>query len=432
MRNLRCIPIILMLMTAAYSQDNLMTLDECIQTALKNNTNILNARAMLQDYRLQKKVAMSDYLPTVGLSLDYYHQEIKMAKTQFQLQSPFFVNREYSAGLSVQQTLWDGGRTIANNKRAEADYKASKFAVDNTRQELIFLVEEAYLNLLKQKQLTRVYKETLNSSLEALHKSESMEAVGMAVRTDVLKAKVKVEDDRLMLIKAQNDFETAKANLNYLMGVDVNRPLEVSEIIALETMNVEYEEAVKIALSNHPQLKKAKYEKESAQHTIAMERSAILPQLTGSYRFGTESPNLWELKNPFNQEYNWSAVLSLSVNLFDGLASHANIQRAKIGKRSAEDNYEQIKRDVIMEVKKAYLGLEEAQKSIAAAAARVASAEEDLKFSTTRYELGTGTILEQIDAQVALTSARAQKIQAEYDYRFAQSRLKKAMGKLNY
>jgi outer membrane protein TolC len=44
--------------------------------------------------------------------------------------------------------------------------------------------------------------------------------------------------------------------------------------------------------------------------------------------------------------------------------------------------------------------------------------------------LGSGTMLEQIDAQTALTSARAQKIQAEYDYCFAQSRVKKAIGLL--
>ena len=257
-----------------------------------------------------------------------------------------------------------------------------------------------------------------------------MEAVGASSRTDVLKARVKAEDDRLTLIKTQNAVAFAKANLNYLMGVDVNNDVTVEEISAPESMDIAYEDAVKSAMDNHPLLKKAMFDKKSSQHSITMAKSAIMPQLAGYYGFGTESTDIMDFSDPFKDEFNWYAGVQLSLNIFDGFAAPSNIQRAKIGRQYAHDNLEQVKRDVTVEVKGAYLGLDEAEKSIAAATERVLSAEEDFKLSTARYELGAGTILEQIDAQVALTSARAQKIQAEYDYRFAQSRLKKAIGEL--
>jgi outer membrane protein TolC len=133
---------------------------------------------------------------------------------------------------------------------------------------------------------------------------------------------------------------------------------------------------------------------------------------------------------PFDNQFSWSTGISINLNLFDGLSTQANLQRAKIGEKYAEDNLEEVRRQVLLETQTAYLGLEEAKNNIEVAKQRVLAAEEDLKLSTARYELGSGTILEQIDAQVALTSARAGKIQAEYDYRFAQSRLQKAMGRL--
>ena len=420
----------ILLIYSAWAGEAPLNLDECVKTALENNTTMWNAQAVLEDYRLRKAVAVADFMPTVYASMDYTHQEYKTKYTPFQLQTPFFINREYSAGLNLSQTIWDGGYTIANYNKSKMDYYSSKYDFENVKQELIYSVEEAYINLLKQHQLLTVYEQTLESSSEALRKAESMEAVGAASRTDVLKAKVKMEEDKLNLIIAQTNLEVARANLNYLLGFDVNRQTEIVEIEPPQPLELEYEEAVKIALENHPALKKAKYDLESAEKVIVMARSTIMPQLTGSYRFGYSSPAFDDMARPFDSEYNWSAMVTLSVRLFDGLSTYANIDRAKVGKRSADDNLEQVRLDVTLEVKVAYLGLEEARKSITVARQRVISAEEDLRLSTARYELEAGTILELIDAQVALTSAQYQKIQAEYDYWFAQSRLMKAMGKL--
>ena len=430
MKRFLFLPLILILTSVLSAAENPLTLEECAKIALKNNTTILNAKANLEDYRLRKSVARADFMPTISVGMDYIHQEYKTKYTPFMLQSPFFITREYSAGLNLNQTIWDGGYSIASFKRSKSDYMASQYDFKNVRQELIYSVEEAYLNLLKRRQLLVVFEETLKSSVEALRRAESMEEVGSASRTDVLKARVKVEEDRLNLIIAQTSLEVARANLNHLLGFDVNRETTVVEVDPPTPLDIDYEKAVQIALEDHPALKKALFYEKSAEHSISMARSGMLPQLSGSYHYGYSSPAFDDMVHPFDNEYSWSVGVSLGINLFDGLSTYANVSRAKVGKRAARDNLEQARRDVILEVKAAYLGLEEAEKSIVVATERVISAEEDMKLSTARYELEAGTILEQIDAQLALTSARAQKIQAEYNYRFAQSRLTKAMGKL--
>jgi TolC family type I secretion outer membrane protein len=418
------------LAVTASAEDKVWTLNECIETALQNNPSFLKAQGTLEDFRLQKSVARAGLLPQVTFGADYTHQEYQTERTQFQLQSPFFVNREYSAGLNLQQTLWDGGNSLANFNKAQSEFQASNYDFEDIKQTLIYTVEEAYLNLLKQNQLLTVYEETLKSSIEALKKAQSMETLGAVAHSDVLKAKVKVEEDRMLLITTQKNLALAKANLNFLIGADLRQEITVADIGAIEDRSLPYDDAVNFSLENHPALKKAGYDKKSAQYTITMARSSYLPQIEGFYRYGYSSVAFSEMLQPFDNQFSWSTGISINLNLFDGLSTQANLQRAKIGEKYAEDNLEEVRRQVLLETQTAYLGLEEAKNNIEVAKQRVLAAEEDLKLSTARYELGSGTILEQIDAQVALTSARAGKIQAEYDYRFAQSRLQKAMGRL--
>jgi len=169
----------------------------------------------------------------------------------------------------------------------------------------------------------------------------------------------------------------------------------------------------------------------SAEKEIRMAKSSFLPQFSGRVNYSWYHEDFDKITSMFEEDYNWSATLSLSISLFEGFSRPANVSRAKVGYRSMRINELQYKRDVIMSVKTAFLRIIAARKQIEVTRESLISAEEDLKQSSARYQLGAGTMLEKIDAQVAVTSARVNNIQAEYDYRLAVTGLKKAMGILN-
>jgi len=415
-----------------------LTLQECIKIALENNTSLLRAEASHKDTQLLKSVARADFMPSIGVGLGYNHTRVGASSQIFVdpvtgLQRPVqegYTSRTYSSGISVSQTFYDGGYSIANYKKSRNDEKASRFNLESTRQMTIYNVEESCLALLKSQALLEVYRETIRSSEEALKKAQSMELIGAAPRSDVLKAKVKFESDKMRFIQAENEVEVARANLNYVLGFDVNRQTEVSDPSIETRWDLTYDEAVELAKDNHPELKKRNFEIESARNEIRMAKSSYLPQLTGSLNYSWYNEKLSNIGNMFDEDYNWTGRINLGISLFEGFSRPANVSRAKIGYKSLKILESETERNVLLEVKTAFLGMKAAEKQIEVANESLLSAEEDLKQSTTRYQLGAGTMLEQIDAQVAITSARANKIQADYDYRLAITRMKKSIGML--
>ncbi|MEK7316189.1 MAG: TolC family protein, partial [Candidatus Eisenbacteria bacterium] len=98
----------------------------------------------------------------------------------------------------------------------------------------------------------------------------------------------------------------------------------------------------------------------------------------------------------------------------------------------AEAGRRQMELDVAVEAQQAWLLLKEAIERIAVAGEGVASAEEDHKFSKSRYELGAGTYLDLLNAAVGLEQARQQLVEAQADARVAEAALERAIGERRY
>jgi outer membrane protein TolC len=133
--------------------------------------------------------------------------------------------------------------------------------------------------------------------------------------------------------------------------------------------------------------------------------------------------------NFFKEEYTWWVGASLSLNLFDRFATSSSVGMAKANYRRAEYSLEKAKLDAIKEIKSLGFALNESRERIAVASETVEQAMEDLRLAEERYRVGAGTMLETIDAQVALTQAKADVIDAKCDYLIAKADLARAAGR---
>jgi outer membrane protein TolC len=98
----------------------------------------------------------------------------------------------------------------------------------------------------------------------------------------------------------------------------------------------------------------------------------------------------------------------------------------------AEANRRQLELDVAVEVQTAWLALREARQRIEVAMEGLASAEEDYKFSKGRYDLGAGTFLDLLTAEVNLSQAKRAHVEALADARVAEAELERAVGEKRY
>jgi outer membrane protein TolC len=120
--------------------------------------------------------------------------------------------------------------------------------------------------------------------------------------------------------------------------------------------------------------------------------------------------------------------VSVTYNLFDGGLRSAGIQRSRIGLENARLNLEQQRREVALAVETAHLELVRLDKILEISEGTLAVAGEDLKLARESYEVGQGTLLELLDAQVNFTQARSSRVRARHDLAVARANIERLLG----
>ena len=120
--------------------------------------------------------------------------------------------------------------------------------------------------------------------------------------------------------------------------------------------------------------------------------------------------------------------MKLSWNLFDGLATRGRVQQAAALHERAKVDVEDAGRRIEIEVRTAYSSFIEADEVLKSQEKVVEEAEEALRLARARNDAGTGTQLDVLSAQTALTESRTTQIQALHDYAATRARLERAVG----
>jgi TolC family type I secretion outer membrane protein len=424
----------------AGAQEGRLTLDECVELALKQNPDIIRGEFTLKMAGKDMTIAMSNFLPQVSGQMGYYHSEI--GPTLYQridpgtgIPVPALTGTTVAwgsyAGVSVRQTILNGGSNIFGMVQSKHLKRSAEYTFDDTRQTTIYIVKERYYNLLASEKLLEVAEETLKSSSESYKRADVFNQVGKAPKSDVLKAKVQLESDRLALIEAQNALAIARASLNHILGFDVDQTIRVVDNLNIPEMEVEYEDVMDNALTNHPYLLMSTYNEKANKAGVGVSLGQFLPGLSAYFSYDWSHKDFDEIGSALDRNYRWSMGVSLSVPIFSGFYRLASLNKSRLLHLSSKAALDQAKRDIALEAKQAYFDVEQAKKKIAVTENQVEAAEEDLRLNREKYNLGAGTMLNLIDAQVSAASAKSENIQALYTYKFAIARLQKAMGKLD-
>ena len=414
------------------------SLDECIQLAVKNNATLIAAKNTYNVAKSDVWTGWGRLLPSVDSRLgysrrvfgptDYVKYDEATGEAIFGI-TGVRTSKGYSASISASQGWSLGGYDFYSIREKNASKNSAKSSYQLTRQELILLVKQAYFDVLAAKMLLDIQKESLKRAKEQLKIAETRYELGAASFSDVLKAKVQYGDVELTLISADNTLKLAKATLNSWMGQNVDSPIDVEENLVMPEFDYSYENAMKEAMRKNQNVKKAQLDLRSAEAQLGMARSGFFPNfnLSGSYSWSHE--DLDELKYSRQRDYEWRLSASISFNIFENFQRKHNLSYAKANLNSSGENFRQTKRDVALELKQAFLNVQEANEKIDLTKKKVKSAQEDLDLMQEKYNLGAANILELLDAEVSFKQAEADRVQALYDYNLAVAQFEKAIGK---
>jgi outer membrane protein TolC len=120
--------------------------------------------------------------------------------------------------------------------------------------------------------------------------------------------------------------------------------------------------------------------------------------------------------------------LVLSFPIFEGRAVSGRVKQARADYNQSLYLERQIRENVLLAVRSAYMSWQEAVASLKSQKRTIAQAEEGLRIANLRYNNGIGTQLEVLAAQTANTQAKVNYIRAIYDYELAAAGFLRAAG----
>ncbi|MEW6195663.1 MAG: TolC family protein [Bacteroidota bacterium] len=422
-----------------------LTLDEAISIALQRNTALIKTKNTIYTGEAQLKNAYGDLLPTLGaqatwnwqrvsdiggIQRDYFGNDVEVPASEVD-------SRSYSVGIGGGITLFDGLANISNISQKKDNLQAIEYNIEKAKQNVVYETANYFYQVINADELKKVREENVKYYQKFYETVQERNRLGSVAKADVYTAQVQLGNAELLLIQAQNSYENALSSflnylaLNVLEDYSLVDPYGGQTAADADAYLKDYEDVqamVSAALDNRFDYKSQQLTVNSAESGLTMARSGLFPSLSGNYSYSsgaTKPGNLFDRKV-------LSFGLTLSIPIFSNWSTESQIQSAEVNLLNAREDLLALERLVKIEVKQGFLDLTAAKKSLDVASKNVTAAEETRKINQERYNLGSGTILDVLQADRDYTDALRNKINALYDYYTKRDNLNNALGKLEY
>lgn len=406
-----------------------LTLQEALDIALAQHPTLRIGQAEVDAARQRVRQEAANYLPRGSYTYAYTRQQRPPSSAVGGVQLDGGQRRPASAQIfnfnstnfSMSQLLFDFGRTLHAIRSATAFAEASRADLEATRQTVIFNTKQAYYTVLSAQRLRQVAEETVLQNQKHLEQAQARFEVGLAPRFDVTQAQVQVSSAELDAVTARNNVSLSRETLRTAMGETGPFLFTLVDTLERGTVTFDDEAIVAQAYTNRPELRSIQAQQRAATERVASLQKQYLPSISGNAQY-----NWTGREYPLLEGWLWGVTLTLP--LFDSILTTAQVGEAKADLRNVEAQRENLRQQVVLEVRQSFLNLRQAEESIRVSEQTLVQAQENLALAEGRYSAGVGNIIEVTDAQVSLTSARANNIRALYTYKTTVAELEKAIG----
>jgi TolC family type I secretion outer membrane protein len=413
-------------------QDAPLSLPEAVDRALCNNPQTREAWANARYQAAQVGMAQSTYLPSASLALS----TSRNANNGVNLTTTNGNDVRYtqsSATLSLSYLLYDFGGREATLENARQILEATNATQDATLQSVFLSTVQAYYQWhAAQATLVASHASEL-ASLESLKAAIARYNAGTATPADKLQAQTAASQATLVRIRAEGDSISVRGVLANTLGlpadqrIDVAPPKEnVVDAHFVEQFANRVGELIESAKRSRPDLAAAEAQVKAARSSIDIARASGMPSIS-LYASGTDTHY-----STYDPVRNNIFGITLSVPLFSGFNTTYRVRSAEAQLDVVTAQRDKLSLQVSLDVWRAYQALQTEIQAVRAAVDLLESATQSEKVAQGRYRAGVGGILDLLNAQSALASARQQNIQELYNWRLARVALAQSMGKLDF
>jgi outer membrane protein len=328
----------------------------------------------------------------------------------------------YLGSISAYQYLIDFGRHrgFVEQRSAEADAEQARSRLVDL--DLAYGVSKAYYDLVAAREIVRVYEKAVAQRQEHLHDAEVKAKAGLKPEIDVYTAKSELARAELNLADARNGAATAKVRLDNAMGIGIGAPdYELADTLVRTSVADELDPFVERAFTTRPDLQMLEDDARAAGAEIKQYKSDYLPTVGATTGFDTRGQGTDPTENGY-------VGLIVEWPIFNGFLTDHQVSEAKLRLDEIRHSIDDIRQQVYLQVKSAFLDWHAADTRIDKAEQTLAASRAELTLAEERYQTGLGSIIELIDAQRRYTDDRAATVQALADFSTAKAALARSVG----
>ncbi len=404
-----------------------LTLDQCTALALKYHPSLQASQATVEASKARVEQALASYYPQVNATGVYNSATanfIFLGGTNFSggIGEKWTFYDVFTTGLSLNQNIYDFGRTSNSVKINRENTRASEQDLVTTKQTVVLNVKQAYYGVLQTLRLIQVAEDTVKQMQDHLAQARGFYQAGTHPKIDVTKAEVDLANAQLALIQTRNNYQVAQATLNNALGLRQDLTFSIEDILGIKQLEITLEEILKNAYEQRPEILKLKAQERAQEATVKLAYAGYYPTLSGVANY------LYRGTGPAPMYWDFSFGATLSVPIFSGFSSPNQVAEARANLRNLQAQEEATRQNIRLEADQAYLSLKLANEQVGVTEKSVGQAKENFELATGRYQVGVGSPLEVTDAEVLLANSRANYITALYNYKVSEAKIEKAMG----
>jgi outer membrane protein TolC len=393
-----------------------LALDESVAIALRENRDVLLKAADVKKAKLKVAEAKGIYYPSVTFtagvnkSIELLSKDVTTLTTQ----------------TSVKQYLYRGGKTVNTIRFNENGLVIAEALSDKTKLVTIANVKDAFYALLLARDFSRLNKSILDNAEEHYNYFNARYKNGEVSGLDVLSVKASLKNLKTAYEASLRQIESLQVLFRNLLYLDSQVRVQPKGALLYSREDKEFDAALMQALCQRPEIREYEAQERANKNAIEIAKADNRPSIYASWDYYSRSGSAVSTSKGWQD--NSVVGITFSWPIFDGWQTKAKVEQAIVDLKETKLTQEKVARDIVSELKNAYISLKNSLSQIEATDADIAVYKDNARTAQEKHARGEVSVLDLSDATLKYQVSSFNRIQAIYDYWIARIQFDKARG----
>jgi len=393
--------------------------EDALALAYQTNPQIKAQREQLQATDESVSQAVSGFRPTVSANYTRGRQE-----TSFGGAAETTGNTE-TKGLRLEQPIFRGGGTWSSYQGALQEVKAGQYQLSAVEQRVLLDAVTVYMNVVSNSAILDLSRKNMDVLGEQLRAAQTRFQVGEVTRTDVAQSEARVSDAKSRVIAAEGQLLSAMASYERVIGVRPEGSLMVPE--RLPELPLKLEEALERARGANPQLLAALSAAKASDYDVRTSQASLLPRVSLVGNLNRQKGAGSNGTSDFDQD---RIAVEVAIPLYQSGAEYSRVREASAIARQRSHESIDRRQSIDESVTQSWERLESAVATITTRNDQINAANIALDGVKQEQQYGSRTVLDVLDAEQELFTARTNLVSAQRDRIVAAYTLAFTLGQL--